>query len=91
MTATQRIVARVVALASAYVAVSLMEKVAAAAEAEAATARLAAHTADEALFAHLTGDACAPAPACPTTDPDGRPCLMCAGPADWPGGGEGSC
>jgi hypothetical protein len=59
MSTTQRIVARVVALGSAYFAVSLLERMAATAEADAAAARLAAHTADEALWAHLTGDGCA--------------------------------
>lgn len=48
-------IARLVALTTAYLGVSLLERVAYAAAAEAAAAKLAAAVADEALFAHLTG------------------------------------
>ena len=65
MTPVQRLIARVVALGAAYFSVSVLERMAAHAEADAAAARLAAHTADAALFEHLTGEGCTcePAPA----------------------------
>jgi hypothetical protein len=66
VTPLQRIVARVLALGSAYFAVSLLERMAAHAEADAAAARLAAHAADAALFEHLTGEGCTAAAAAET-------------------------
>lgn len=68
MTPLQRLVARVLALGGAYFAASLLERVAAAAEADAAAARLAAHTADAALFAHLTGPCSCPEARVPGED-----------------------
>lgn len=67
MTPLQRIIARVLALSGAYFSVSLLERVAARAEADAAAARLAAHAADAALFEHLTGAGCAAAAAAAET------------------------
>lgn len=74
----RRLLARVLALGSAYFAVSLLERMAAAAEADAAEARLAAAAADEALFAHLTGPC-----ACPDAGD------VAEDLADRRGGGEG--
>lgn len=53
--------ARMVGLLTAYFGISLLERIAYAAAAEAAEARLAAHAADDALFSHLTGDCAAEA------------------------------
>lgn len=63
--------ARLAALSITLFGVSLLEKVAAQAAVDAAAARAAAHTADEALFAHLTGGDCScPEPAqAPEEDP----------------------
>jgi hypothetical protein len=58
-TAPQRAMARALALASAYLAVSLLERMAAAAEAEAAAARLAAHTEDGCVIHGEDGCDCA--------------------------------
>jgi uncharacterized protein (UPF0333 family) len=83
VTPLQRLVARVLALGGAYFAVSLLERVAAAAEAEAAAARLAAATADDALFQLLTGG---------LFDADGNAREDLAEDlADLGRGGEGSC
>lgn len=64
-------IARLAALTSAYLGISLLERVAYAAAADAATARLAAHAADEALSAHpCSCDDAADVAA----DIEGRPC-----------------